>query len=312
MAQITIRLGTRGSDLARWQTNHVAQMLVQADPKIKTETVVISTKGDRIIDKPLPLVGGKGLFTAELEAALRGGQIDIAVHSLKDLPTEDPAGLVIGAIPLRVNPGDVLVSRQNYTLATLPQSATVGTSSRRRAAQLLHQRPDLNIIDIRGNIDTRVRKALDPDGPYDAIVLAHAGLLRLKMDDAISETLTTGQMLPAPGQGALGIQCRNEAASLDQLTAVHHLDTALAVAAERGFLAALGSGCSIPVAAYAYRQDSGEFLLEGHVYSVDGSQRISLETCFTANTMSESAQAGSALAAEAISQGADLILEAAQ
>lgn len=305
----TMRLGTRGSDLARWQTNHVAGLLREAYPQLQTETVVISTRGDQVLDTPLPLVGGKGLFTAELEAALRSGDIDIAVHSLKDLPTEDPDGLTVGAIPPRANPADVLVSRSGYTLATLPQGATVGTSSNRRAAQLLHLRPDLQMHDIRGNINTRVRKALDPDGPYDAILLAEAGLKRLNMDDVISAVLPYEQMLPAPGQGALGVQCRDDEDSTQRIAPIHDAATALAVIAERAFLAALGGGCSVPVAAYARPQRGGAFLLQGRVGAVDGSRQIAVETRFAGDDSAAARQAGAQLAREAIAQGAGEILE---
>lgn len=309
MATRTIRLGTRGSDLARWQTNHVAGLLKQANPHIETEIVIISTRGDRVLDTPLPLVGGKGVFTEELEAALHSGEIDLAVHSLKDLPTEDPAGLVIGAIPLRANPADVLVSRNPVTLKTLPPDAVIGTSSLRRIAQLRHQRPDLNMMDIRGNIDTRVRKALEPDGPYDAIVLAYAGLTRLGMQDVISQVLSFEQVLPAPGQGALGIQCRDDANMIQALAAIHHADTALAVAAERGFLAGLGGGCSLPVGAFAHKAESGTFDLTGRVCSLDGTQQIEVEISFSASTMQEARQAGKKLASQAVKQGAHRVME---
>ena len=159
-----VRVGTRGSALARWQTDHVVGLLQAAYPDLRVEIVVIATKGERMLDQPLAKIGGKGLFTEELEAALRGGEIDFAVHSLKDLPTDTPDELAIGAIPQRADPADVLISRNGYTLATLPQGAKVGTSSARRSAQLLHLRRDLTILDIRGNIDTRLRKALDPEG----------------------------------------------------------------------------------------------------------------------------------------------------
>jgi len=304
----TLKLGTRGSELALWQTNHVAGLLREAHPGIETETVVISTKGDEVLDTPLPLIGGKGLFTAELEAALRKGEIDLAVHSLKDLPTEDPPGLIVGAIPARAYPADVLVSREGYTLATLPEGAVIGTSSHRRAAQLLHRRPDLKTLDIRGNINTRIRKALDPDGPYDAILLANAGITRLGKDDVISETLTFEQMLPAPGQGALGVQCRDDDESRAWLAPIHHIETALAVTAERAFLAALGGGCSVPVAAYAIRlDDSDSFVLQGRVCSIDGVTQIAVETTFSDAT---AYNAGHELAQSAIAQGADAVLEA--
>ena len=245
--QRTIRLGTRGSALARWQTDHIAALLRQAHPDIQTETITFTTRGDQVLDVPLPKVGGKGLFTAELEDALRRGEIDLAVHSLKDLPTDDPTGLTVGAIPARVSAQDVLVSRGRHSIATLPHRAVVGSSSHRRAGQLLHLRPDLHVIDIRGNVDTRVRKALDPNGPYDAIVLAQAGLARLGHKAVISEVLPIEVMLPAPGQGALAVQCRDDAESLELLVSLDHLPTHCAVAAERAFLAGLGGGCSVPV-----------------------------------------------------------------
>lgn len=209
----TVRLGTRGSALARWQTNQVRDLLQHAWPELDVSVEVIATHGDRALDAPLALIGGKGVFTAELEMALRERAIDFAVHSLKDLPTEPSPGLVIGAIPARANAQDVLISKAGYTLETLPRGATIGTSSRRRAAQLLHRRPDLRITDLRGNVDTRIRKALDPGGVYDAVVLALAGVERLGQQHAVSETLPVETLLPAPGQGALAVQCRDEPAA---------------------------------------------------------------------------------------------------
>ncbi|WP_228845425.1 hydroxymethylbilane synthase [Phototrophicus methaneseepsis] len=309
---MTVVIGTRGSQLARWQTNRVQELLQAAHADLQVEVTVITTQGDRVLDTPLPLLGGKGLFTAELEAELHSGAIDYAVHSLKDLPTDDPDGLIVGAIPERAIPFDVLVSRKGHTLDTLPEKATVGTSSRRRAAQLLHQRPDLHIIDVRGNIDTRVKKALDDEGPYDAIVLAQAGLSRLGMDDVISEVLSPQQMLPAPGQGALGIQCRNEPESLQTLAPIHHLETAMAVTAERAFLAALGGGCSVPVAAYALKQPNGMYDLIGRVCAVDGSMLIEVETKFTGDRIENALHAGKELAEQAIDRGAGPLLEAAE
>lgn len=304
-----IRIGTRASHLARWQTDYVATLLKRAYPQLETDIITISTKGDRVLDKPLPLVGGKGLFTAELEAALHSGDIDLAVHSLKDLPTQDPDGLVVGAIPERADPSDSLISRDGYTLATLPQGAVIGTSSRRRAAQLLHQRRDLQTADIRGNIDTRIRKAQASDGPYDAIVLAYAGLSRLNLHNVISETLSADVMLPAPGQGALAIQCRDDAAFVAWLQAIHHGPTSDAVQAERAFLAALGGGCSIPVAAYAQAQPDGRYHLRGRVSAVDGSQQIDVDTTFKS---ADARRAGHELAQAAIAQGADRILESVE
>lgn len=303
-----LRMGTRGSELARWQTDHVAALLRAAYPQLETESIVISTKGDQVLDTPLPLVGGKGLFTAELESALRSRAIDLAVHSLKDLPTEEPAGLTVGAIPVRANPADVLVSREGYTLDTLPDGAIIGTSSNRRAAQLLYLRPDLRMKDIRGNINTRVRKALDPNEGYDAIVLAQAGLFRLGMDNVITQVLSFEQMLPAPGQGALAVQCLDERELLERLMPIRDSATTYAVIAERAFLGALGGGCSVPVAAYA-RPQAGSMLLQGRVGAVDGSAIIAVETTFSAENVEFAQQAGNDLAQQAIAQGAEALLE---
>lgn len=299
------RLGTRGSDLALWQTHHVRQLLQAAWPEIDVAVETFSTKGDQILDTPLPLIGGKGLFTAELEAALRGRAIDAAVHSLKDLPTETPAALALGAVPERANPADALVSRSGLTLGRLPLGATVGTSSRRRAAQLLNARPDLQIADIRGNVPTRIRKALDPQGPYDAVVLAYAGLQRLDRLDVISQVLPLELMLPAPGQGALAVQCRDEAPSLALLAALEHRPTRVAVTAERSFLAGLGGGCAVPIAAYA-RLEGEEVHLLGRVAALDGSRQIDVSG---RAAPAEAAALGSRLAGEALALGAAELLQ---
>ncbi len=296
------RIGTRGSALARWQTDYVASLLRQAWPNLEVEVEIITTHGDVTLDTPLPLIGGKGLFTAELEAALRAGSIDFAVHSLKDLPTETPSGLTLGALPRRADPRDVLISRSGQTLDSLPRGATVGTSSRRRGAQLLFERPDLKLADIRGNVDTRIRKALDADGPYDAIVLAAAGVERLSRMDVVSQLLPLNIMLPAPGQAALAVQCRSDQASLDLLAPLNDLETEIAVTAERGFLDSLGGGCSLPIAAYA--QIDGETLrLHGRVSAPDGSRQIDVDgdgeaTAAAAHTL------GRVLAKRALAQGA--------
>ncbi|MFN8527698.1 MAG: hydroxymethylbilane synthase [Anaerolineae bacterium] len=302
-----LRFGTRGSALALWQTQHVMDLLKAAQPDLQLEYEIITTQGDRVLETPLPLIGGKGVFTAELEAALREKRIDCAVHSLKDLPTAQPDGLIIGAIPTRANPADVIVSRQGYTLSTLPQGARVGTSSTRRAAQLLHKRPDLNIRDIRGNVDTRIRKALIVDGDYDAIVLAYAGLERLGHTDVIAQVLDFDDMLPAPGQGAIAVQTRSDPALQNLLSPIHHGDTALAVTAERAFLAGLGGGCSVPVAAYAHQED-GRLVLRGRVSAPNGTPQVDVST--TADTLTLSAAAvGRALAQEALAKGAKALME---
>jgi hydroxymethylbilane synthase len=308
-----LRIGTRGSALARRQTDYAADLLRAAYPGLKVEIVVMTTRGDQVLDAPLPLIGGKGVFTAELEDALRSGQIDLAVHSLKDLPTDDPDGIAIGAILPRASVEDALVSRAGHTLETLPEGATVGTSSRRRAGQLLHARPDLRCIDLRGNVDTRLRKALDLDGPYDAIVLAQAGLERLDRLDIISQTLPLDVMLPAPGQGALAVQCRDEEPSLALLRPLDHAATRVAVTAERAFLSGLGGGCSVPVAAYG-RIDSGSLSLLGRVTSLDGSQQIDVSLTgefdvATGSSTAEARQLGHGLAEQALQQGVAPMLE---
>src|SRR5512138_2333134 len=198
---------TRPSKLARWQTQWVIQVLQTLHPGLVCEEKIITTQGDKVLDKPLPEIGGKGLFTQELEGELFSGEVHCAVHSLKDLPVENSEGLMIGCVPARAEIRDALISGKGFTLATLPQNAIVGTSSLRRAAQLLAVRPDLEIRSLRGNVDTRVRKALE--GQYDAIILAGAGLTRLDLDQHVTEWLPLDLMLPAPGQGALAIQCRS-------------------------------------------------------------------------------------------------------
>lgn len=299
-----VRLGTRGSALARTQTDAVAALLRAAWPGLTIEVEILQTKGDRVLDKPLPLIGGKGLFTAELEEALRSGAVDLAVHSLKDLPTALPPGLILGAIPPRADPRDVLISRDGHTLATLPAGAQVGTSSLRRAAQLRYHNPKLAPIEIRGNVDTRMRKALDPDGPYDAIVLARAGLLRLGRSDGVSELLPLATMLPAPGQAALAVQCRDEATLRTLLAPLDHAATRAAVIAERAFLHGLGGGCSVPVAAHAVCE-SGQLLLHGRINSVDGAIQIDVEGVDAAE---HAAALGRRLAEEALARGAARLL----
>lgn len=309
------RLGTRGSMLARWQTRHICNLLQDTHRGLEIEIEVIHTSGDQLLDLPLPQIGGKGVFTAELEAALYRRSIDIAVHSLKDLPTEAPQGLTIGAIPLRAIPADVLVSRHGYTLATLPEGATVGTSSQRRRAQLLYKRPDLRIIDTRGNITTRIRKALDANGAYDAIVLAQAGLERLEYSAEIGQVMPLEEMLPAPGQGALGVQCRDEIEWLNLLADLNHQETWLAVTAERAFLRGLGGGCSMPIAAHA--QFEHETLsLVGRVCALDGHAQLTLRTSADIpkdldadQARARAEQAGLDLAQLALQQGAMSMLE---
>lgn len=264
----TLRLGTRTSQLALWQTNHVVAQLQRFWPRLHCDLIHLVTQGDKRLDRPLPEIGGKGLFTAELEEALRRGEIDIAVHSLKDLPVEDPPDLMIGAILSREDTRDVLVAREPWTLDTLPEGAVVGTSSLRRQAQLLAARPDLKIRSIRGNVDTRLRKVLS--GEYDAAVMAGAGLTRLGLTEHITQWLDQEVMLPAPGQGALAIQCRaNDPGVHKLLAAIHDPIAAATTIAERQLLFRLGGGCSAPIGAWA-RSDGEQIELHARVTSIDG------------------------------------------
>lgn len=269
----TFRIGTRKSELALWQANFVAEALGRIYPSAKVELVTHVTQGDKILDQPLAQMGGKGVFTAELEAALLAGEIDCAVHSLKDLPTENPTGLMLGAVTERAPVNDVLISRSGLMLEDLPQGATIGTGSLRRVSQLRMYRDDFNIIDIRGNVPTRIDKVFAENSPYDAIILAQAGVERLNLSARITQILPLELMLPAPGQGALGVQCRE---GDDRFAVLTHLPTLACVTAERAFLSALGGGCAVPVAAIATMQGD-ELFLRGRVGAVDGSQTIDVE-----------------------------------
>lgn len=271
-----VRVGTRGSGLARAQTALAIEALLRANPTLDTSEHIIKTTGDQVTDVPLAAMaagGASGVFTSALETALLEGRIDLAVHSAKDLPTHLSPGLTLAAYLPRADVRDVLISRERHTLATLPHGAVIGTSSPRRAAQLRAYRQDFQIRDLRGNIDTRIAKALSADGGYDAIVLARAGLDRLGRTDVISETLSLTDMMPAPGQGAICLQVRASAAWVDLLQGVDHRATHAAITAERAFLRALGGGCALPVAAYAYAT-SDHLHLRGHVFLPDGSVRM--------------------------------------
>lgn len=266
-----LAIGTRQSALALWQTNHVAAALQGAWPGLMCEIERFDTKGDQTqkAGLPLPNIGGKGLFTAELEEAIRHGRVRLAVHSLKDLPVQNEAGLTLGAILPRADVRDVLVARGGRTLVDLPTGATIGTSSPRRAAQLRALRADVQVRSIRGNVGTRIGKVLD-EGLYDAVVLALAGVMRLELTQYISYVFALDEMLPAPGQGALAVQCRaDDAEALAWLAAVHDGATYTAVTAERAFLSGLGGGCSAPVGAYAEVVD-GVLRLRGVMAGGDG------------------------------------------
>lgn len=299
-----LTFATRPSALARWQTQWVINALQNIHPNLECKEKVITTQGDKILDKPLPEIGGKGLFTQELESELLSGAVHCAVHSLKDLPVENPVGLTVGCIPVRAEVRDALISRAGYTLATLPNGASIGTSSLRRAAQALSLRPDIKTQSLRGNVDTRLRKALD--GQYDAIILAGAGLTRLGLDSHVTEWLSLDVMLPAPGQGALAIQCRaDDEVTLTLLSKLEDQVTRKAVTAERAFLLGLGGGCAVPVAAFAKveGQRSQVIQLKGLVISENGKKAIKV-----VGEGSDALELGKRLADEALTQGANEIL----
>ena len=300
-----LRIGTRASQLALTQSEWVREQILALLPGVDVELIRISTKGDRILDVPLAKVGGKGLFVKEIEEALLAGSIDLAVHSMKDVPTILPDGLHIGIVPQREEARDAFVSTRYHNLDELPQGAVVGTSSLRRKAQLLALRPDLQIRDLRGNVGTRLSK-LD-NGDFDAIILAGAGLRRLNLHTRIGALLPPEQMLPAIGQGALGIELRlSDAQLLEQLQPLHHSETAATVAAERAYLARLEGGCQVPIGAYALLQD-GTLALTGLIASVDGATL--LRETFSA-PVSDAALLGRTLAEELLGRGGKTILEA--
>jgi hydroxymethylbilane synthase len=273
--QRRLRIGTRGSALALWQAEWVKSQLLGGQQELTVELVVIKTMGDKILDVPLAKVGGKGLFVKEIEEALLDGRADLAVHSVKDMPAELPEGLQLAAMPPREDPRDALISRNGAGLDKLPHGARVGTSSLRRAAQLLHLRPDLRIETLRGNVDTRLRK-LDSEG-LDAIVLAAAGLKRMELSQVISEYLEPERILPAVGQGALGIETRTgDVFTNEMVERLVHQQTVTTVRAERAFLKRLEGGCQVPIGAYATLE--GETLiLTGMVADLQGVRLIRKE-----------------------------------
>jgi hydroxymethylbilane synthase len=301
-----IAIGTRGSPLALAQARLVAALLEQSWPEVAVSMRIVETRGDRTqaTGEPLPEIGGKGLFTAELEAALAAHEIDVAVHSLKDLPTADSPGLVVGAVCARDDVRDCLVSRDGAVLAELASGATIGTSSLRRAAQLRTLRPDLVVEPVRGNVGTRVRKVRDR--VVDAVVVAAAGVRRLGFEGEVSEWLGLDVMLPAPGQGALAVQCRAEDdAVLAALAPLDDAATRAATSAERTFLAALAAGCSAPVAAWARQDRARELVLTGLVASPDGQRVVRVE-----GRGADPEELGARLAGEALVAGAAEILGA--
>jgi hydroxymethylbilane synthase len=294
-------IGSRGSQLALWQANYIRDRLVARG--VESTIEVIHTKGDRILDVPLNKVGGKGLFTKEIEEALLDKRIDLAVHSLKDLPTELPEGLIIAAIPQRIEPLDAIVGGK---LRDLKVGAKVGTSSLRRIAQLKRIRPDLDLQSIRGNVDTRIGKV--EKGEYDAIVLAAAGLRRLGWGDIISETFRADVMLPAVGQGALAIETLLEGEGFEACRALDDPWLHFAITAERSMLSALGGGCQVPIGAFATIENT-EIFLTGGVFSPDGEKMIR----YTATgDCTQASQLGRNVAQVLLERGAGEILEAVQ
>ena len=265
-------VGSRGSPLAMAQTQDVIRQLNGKYPEVQFNIKKITTQGDVIMNKPLPKLGGKGLFVKELEVALINGEIDFAVHSFKDLPTELTPGLIVGAITKRVDPRDALVSKNGETLDDLPPGSTVGTSSPRRASQILAYRPDLEIVDLRGNLDTRLRKV--NTGEVDAAVLAAAGLIRLGLADKITQLLSPEICLPAVGQGALAIEVKQDNLEIaDMVKVLNHEATNQAICAERACLVHLGGGCNVPIGVYG-RVKEGTIILQGIVACPDGNHVV--------------------------------------
>jgi hydroxymethylbilane synthase len=298
-----LRIGTRGSLLAKWQAESVRKQLF-ATAGVEAEIVIIKTSGDKMQLAPLTQIGGKGIFVKELEDALFDESIDLAVHSVKDIPTETPSGLNFPAVCRRDDIRDCLISSTGSTLATLKRGARVGTSSLRRQAQLLHLRADLDIRELRGNVDTRLRKV--GDGEYDAIVLAKAGLDRLGLSARISETFSPEVFMPAVGQGAIAIETRLGDEYTEGLTAkLDDAETRASIVAERAMLKVLQGGCQVPIGAWA-RIERGEMVMEACVTSVDGVQRVKQRLTGTAE---KSAELGERMAHRLIKAGAQSILE---
>lgn len=303
MSQEIINIATRRSPLALWQAEHVAERLRQLHPGLRTQLVKMTTRGDRILDAPLAKVGGKGLFVKELEQGMLDGRADIAVHSMKDVPVEFPAGLHLAAILPREDPRDAFVSTRFGSLNALPDDAKIGTSSLRRQCQLKSRFPGFEVLGLRGNVNTRLAK-LDA-GDYDAIILAAAGLKRLGFEDRIVAALDPEVSLPAIGQGAIGIECRSDDSRVNQLLkSLHDPATGICVAAERAMNNRLQGGCQVPIAGFA-ELSQGRLRLRGLVGSPDGSVVIRAER---EGPEDAAAELGSDLAEELLSRGADRIL----
>jgi len=297
-----IRIATRRSPLAKWQANHVADLLRRNEPGLDVRLHELVTRGDKILDVPLSEVGGKGLFVKEIEDALLAGDAEIAVHSMKDLPAQIAPGLVLGAVPEREDPRDALCSPRWKTLDKLPRGARVGTASLRRSAQLKALRPDLEMHVVRGNVETRLRKAKEG---LDAVVLAYAGLRRLGLAEHATYVFTPEEMLPAVAQGALALEARGaDAATLARLARLEHAETRIRTEAERGFLARIEGGCQVPIAGHA-RVEGGKVVLRALVASLDGKNVIRGER---SGPPAGARAMGETLAEELLSKGAAAIL----
>jgi hydroxymethylbilane synthase len=305
MSQV-LRIATRKSALALWQAEYVKTQLQLHHPDLAIELVPLSSRGDQVLDIPLAKVGGKGLFVKELEQAMLEGRADIAVHSMKDVPMEFPAGLGLAVICEREDPRDAFVSNRYASLDDLPPGARVGTSSLRRQSQVLARRPDLVVEFLRGNVQTRLAK-LDA-GDFDAIILAAAGLMRLELNERIRQKLPVEQSLPSGGQGAVGVECRmDDRKLLQRLEVLHHPVTADCVHAERAVVRRLQGSCQVPIAAYAIREGEDQIWLRALVGEPDGSELVASEI---RGPVSEADKLGEQLAEELIAAGADKILAA--
>ena len=307
-----LRIGSRGSKLALWQAEHIRERLAR-ERGVSAEIVIIKTSGDKFQSSAVAQVsgeaGGKGIFIKEIEDALLDGRVDVAVHSMKDVPTETPRGLCFPAITRREDPRDCLISRRGETLVKLASGASIGTSSLRRQSQLLHFRRDLRVAELRGNVDTRIRKL--ESGQFDAIVVAKAGLERLGLAPNITEIISPEVMLPAVGQGALAIEAREGDADVrGAIAAFDDADTRLAVTAERALLSELEGGCQVPLGAWA-RRESGKLQLDACVLSADGAECIRRSTSATCRNLTEAEELGRRVATELLDAGADRLLQLA-
>ena len=303
MNKTVIKIGTRGSKLALAQSSMIGKIIKKEHPETDVKLVIIKTKGDKIIDSPLSKIGGKGLFVKEIEEALLENLVDIAVHSIKDVPAELPDGLSIPFFPEREDPSDAFLSVKFKKLEDLPEGSRVGTGSLRRSSQLLNKRPDIEIIPIRGNVDTRIKKL--ESGELDAILLAASGLNRLGLSSRINQLLPPLDFIPAVGQGALGLEVRTDDIECNKLLVfLNHTETALAVRAERAFLNRLEGGCQVPIGAHAFIEGD-RIIVHGMVSELDGSSIIRdslIDTC------EQPEKAGETLAARLLDMGADKIL----